>query len=218
MDPLPLTKSCDPADFDRLVPELTVVDARFTAAATQHPMRRWEYALALHAWNRWPRPSPGPHAGTAWYALDVGGAGSPFSLMLPPTVRCEVVDPALNCGIESALIAPGTQDAVFCISTLEHVEVPLPVLRAIHRALAPGGLCVLTVDFTDTEGPDEFHFHWMRKRIYTPTSRAKLYRKCRELGFRLFGGHDWSPHGNFVFDYTFASLVLIKGEPGDPDV
>lgn len=210
MTALPLTKGLDPADYAALGPELLVVDR--VGIPGQHPARRWEYALALQAWTRWQAERAALLRGR-WYTLDVGGAGSRFPQMLPAGVACEVVDPSLNCGIESALIAPGTQDAVFCISTLEHVPSPQPFVRAIHRALAPGGLLVLTFDYTDTEGPDTFHFHWMRQRIYTPSSRDKLYRKCREMGFTLFGGSDWAPHGNTVYDYTFHSLTLVKGDP-----
>lgn len=208
---LPLTKSLDPADYDRLGPELAVVDR--VGLPGQHEARRWEYALALHAWRQWTAQQAAVLLRSQWYTLDVGGAGSRFAQMLPPGVFCEVIDPTLNVGIESALIAAGTQDAVFSISTLEHVDAPVAFLRAIHRALAPGGLCVLTFDFTDCEGPDEFHFHWMRRRIYTPASREKLYRECRALGFRLYGGHDWRPHGNQVYDYTFSSLTFVKEAP-----
>lgn len=212
-DALPLTKACDPAvDFPRLEGVLGRVDQHEGAASTQHPMRRWEYGLALYAWATWQRArTPLAAPDPPYQVLDVGGGGSPFHWMLEqPHTVVEVIDPVINCGIESALIAPNSQDAVFCLSTLEHVEQPTTVLKAMVRALRPHGLLFLTFDYTDAEGPDEYQFAWMRRRIYTPATWQKLYKLGRELGLQRFGGCDWAPRGAQVFDYNFASLCMTK--------
>lgn len=44
------------------------------------------------------------------------------------------------CEVES-LFEPGTFDVVVCNQVYEHVDDPVALLEAIHRALKPGGLC-----------------------------------------------------------------------------
>jgi SAM-dependent methyltransferase len=209
---LPLTKTLRcPYDFGYLAPELQVVDA--VGIGEQHPMRRWEYAMALHALRLHQQGYTSPLDG--YRVLDVGGAGSTFGRMCVPddgtgTIRqYELVDPRENETIE-ARQADYLADAVISISTIEHVKDPLPFLQACHRALAPGGLFFLTMDAWDKEGPDTAHFHWMRERIYDQYSWPDLAVTCRKLGFRGFGGFDPAYHGDHVYDYTFASLALTK--------
>jgi len=74
---LALSKTLDPIDFAELAEELTIVDQHFTSAREQHPMRRWEYAMALRALRTWKQIHPQVNVG-----YDVGGAGSPFSFMI----------------------------------------------------------------------------------------------------------------------------------------
>lgn len=212
MPDLPLTKSLDPADYLPLAPVLDVVDAHFADASPQHPARRWEYAMALHAWSQYARGQE-PRA---FQGLDVGGAGSPLTSMLASLqttpIACRIIDPVINQSLEHTMdILPYSQDAIFCISVLEHVDFVLPLLRIMHRMLVAGGLLFLTMDGCDAEGPDVYHFHWMRKRIYHPERWKELYKTCHALGFTRFGGVDWVYRGAQVFDYTFLTLVLKKG-------
>ena len=220
---LPLSKTCNPADLAILpveverrkaprVPPLLSEASYFPPESLngQHPMRRWEYALALHAIRCW-RVGAGdnPH-----HLLDVGGAGSPFLDCLRtiyPATSLELVDPAVNHSIEASTIRDDSYDVLTCLSVLEHVPKPKPFLKACARHLRPGGLMVLTVDYWDCEGPDTAHFHWMRERIYNRRSLTDVMTYCREaLGLRRFGGADWTYFGNHVYDYSFASLVLRK--------
>lgn len=50
--------------------------------------------------------------------------------------------------VQDAPLPDGAFDRVFCMSVLEHVDVEegKRVLRAVERLLAPGGLCLVTVD------------------------------------------------------------------------
>jgi hypothetical protein len=208
---IPLTKTLDPADRAELTAELAVVDQHFTKDAPQHPLRRWEYALALRAHDQW--------AATAQIGgpiYDVGGSGSPFYRMLDP-YQVRVVDPKELHGEDLARFLQGSPRlgaAVFCLSVIEHVADLDRFLYHLACLTAPGGLLFLTMDFGDTTGhhplsdPDPFHFHWMRRRIFTRTSWYALGLDLPR--FDLFGEADWAYHGAHVYDYTFASLALQK--------
>lgn len=223
---LPLSKTCNPADLAILPVEIERRRAPRTPPLIreaewfrdedlvgQHPMRRWEYALTLHAITAWQaerEPLTAPLA-----LLDVGGAGSPFvprlQALYGALLTTTLIDPVVNHGIEQSTLPDASVDIVTCLSVLEHVPRPTPFLRACARHLRPGGLMVLTVDYWDCEGEDTAHFHWMRERIYNRRSLTDVMTYCREtLGLRRFGGADWTYFGNHVYDYSFASLVLRK--------
>lgn len=212
---LPLSKTCNPADFGLLRDELAAVDA--VGIAGQHPMRRWEYAMALYTLTAWEAAREDLGCLNRPYdALDVGGAGSSFTTILRgwrPGTHSVIVDPLLNMGIEASPFPDASADLLFCLSVLEHVEHPTSFLRACARHLRPGGLLFLTVDYWDCEGPDTAHFHWMRQRIYNRPALTDVLTLARGFGLRRFGGTDWTYHGNQVFDYSFCSLALRKDGP-----
>lgn len=215
-----LSKTLDPADFEELTPELSIVDRWFTREREQHPMRRWEYALALRALTTWRFVS---HR-TEQIIYDIGGAGSPFQWMLPGPIA-QVIDPDsdLRQGNGERLpldqfvrTNPKLADMVFCLSVIEHVDNLDQFLYHLSCLVAPGGLLFLTMDACGCSiphgGEDSHHFHWMRKRIFTI---GELHQTVAEplldYGFNVFGARDlvtWA--GPHVYDYTFASLALRK--------
>jgi len=205
----PLSKTLNPADFDELKPELVVVDRYFTSAREQHPMRRWEYALALRAWEAW--------GGTPYHAVvDVGGGGSPFLRMLPGTHARVVVDPDegetgdLAHYLTDTYPHPPLADVVFCLSVLEHVEDLDQFCYHLSCLVAPGGLLFLTFDYAERQ-PDTYHFHWMRQRIFTLIGVSTILSLFGRWELDLLGGPAQYPWiGPQVMDYTFASLALIK--------
>lgn len=212
---IPFTKSMDPADLDHLGWVLPIVEAHFDQASPQHPVRQWEYGLALRTWVAWEQMVDDPLL--LYPILDVGGAGSPFTLMFTHAGGVRVIDPAVNTTLEAAGIAPASIGAIFCLSVLEHADDPLALLTAAAHALAPGGLLFLTMDGWNGVGADTAHFHWMRKRIYTPASWKALAQTAEALGLGLFGGADWGYRGDQLYgSYTFFSLALIKGGGGRP--
>src|SRR6266576_3780824 len=172
MKPIALSKTLHPDDFDLLSEELELVDKHFTSAAPQHPMRRWEYAMALRA-TSFCADYPG-------VCYDVGGAGSPFLTMIDELYKTklnfmEVVDPAVSASLEYYVQKnPHLADVVYCISVLEHIP-PKDLPRFLYHLgclVAPGGVLFLTVDSCDctrhdASHPDQHHFHWMREQIFT---------------------------------------------------
>lgn len=214
---LPLSKSLDPTDFDQLGPELAIVDASFTAAREQHPMRRWEYAMALRAYDQWAQLDyeryghvNHTHGGRM---VDVGGAGSPFRYMFEAVgAHLRVIDPEENATLAQHIRYAGLQSCVFCLSVLEHIPDAdfEQFLYHLSCLVAPGGLLFLTMDYWDTSTVDTAHFHWMRQRIFTLGSWLYLGQAFKRFQFDSFGEHDLHYHGAQVYDYTFASLALIK--------
>lgn len=213
MPELALTKTADPRDYEALAGELAIVD--HVGIDGQHAMRRWEYAMALRAFEDWPmaedrRVPP--------RVADVGGAGSTFHQMVraymggSEALTIDVIDPKVNQPVET-YSTPYTFDVIFALSVLEHVGNWRAFLRACVDRLAPGGLFFLTVDYWDAEGPDTAHFHWMRERIYNRESITDVYHHLRSLGCQRFGEADWTYHGHQLFgSYTFCSLAVLKKE------
>lgn len=221
---LPLSKTLHRDDYQQLEKELLVVD-RFMKGnaegqASEH--RRWEYAMALLALQRWESGAgiiteQGP-------LFDVGGHGSPFrELLLEAGYPATVIDPAPGMmTIQDFaytlphMIAP----AVFCLSVIEHVtDEDMPsFLDALVHVVRPGGLLFLTTDCVkDCVGvdsfypPDTFHFNWMRRRIYTPMRLySQLYGELAARGLRAFGEIARGWNGPHVYDYSFASLAMKK--------
>lgn len=206
-----LSKTLDPADFAELAEELVVVDEYFYRAAPQHSMRRWEYAMALRAERTWGRMADigGP-------VYDVGGAGSPFYRMLDPYL-VRVVDPKEGEGQDLAgylRSGPRLGAAVFCLSVLEHVKDLGQFVYHLGCLVAPGGLLFLTFDYSAEPAAyvqDSYHFHWMRERIFTAYSIGNFVTgPLHDVGFSHLGAADWTDHGAHVYDYSFASLALVK--------
>lgn len=219
---LPLSKTLDPVDFDQLTEELTVVDEYFASAAPQHPMRRWEYAMALRASQTWWDREASRTADDDQIA-DVGGAGSPFRSMIESVddrTRCTVIDPALDPSEPIALADYLYSERrlfpqVVCLSVLEHVDDLDRFCYHLGCLVAPGGLLFLTMDACDADGsdgppPDTYHFHWMRKRIFDDWAYEDLHETFVRQSFSFLGDVDTVWHGAHVYDYSFRSLCLVK--------
>lgn len=234
MKPLPLTKTLDPADYKLLAPELAVVDIFKDSPEMlpQHTHRRWEYAMALRAIEEWGREAPASLR-MRRDALDVGGGGSPLKNILNSTgLAAEIIDPGYNYPIERVLEREEAARAsgnlrrqtqvraavVTCISVIEHVALQdlERFLLALGTVLLPGGLLFLTCDFTDAGGEppeDKFHFHWMRAQIFNSTTLTRVAETLyRQSNLVLFGGQDHQYHGAQLWDYTFASLCMVKDQ------
>jgi hypothetical protein len=216
---LALSKTLDPADFDQLRDRLTGVDPYFTRDREQHPMRRWEYAMALEAQARWYDATSGTTRPQG-PVIDVGGAGSPFWRMVNPEV-CRVVDPDGGSDLAEHLrLGAMLASEVYCLSVLEHVDDLDQFIYHLGCLVAPGGLLFLTVDHCDhpshdadmevASTPDQHHFHWMRKRIFGRWDLEHVAETLLDQSFSWLGDRDFTYHGHHVFDYSFCSLALVK--------
>lgn len=209
---LALSKVFDPIDYRELESELAIVNKYFTLEREQHEHRRWEYAMAIRAINTWraeTRRDPN-------VIYDVGGAGSPFRHMYPPI---QVIDPDEPGGYElENFCGAGTELAhvVTCLSVLEHIADLDHFCYLLGCLVAPGGLLFLTFDYAldgykGWPAPDHYHFHWMRKQIFNSWGRRYLHQLFVRFQFSEFGVESLAePDTPAVYDYTFASLALVK--------
>jgi hypothetical protein len=213
-----------PGDLALLGPELEIVNRHFHSEAPQGHERAWEYALALKAWSTWYPSHVGAYLGIA----DVGGAGSPFEHMIrevataPKTknIILSNIDPNHRYGGETlhehnVLTKTPNVSALFCISVLEHVKDLNEFVDDLAAAVFPGGLLFLTMDLCGREGPDTSHFHWLRERIFNPTSWQRLHWELTRKGFRSLGPCDWfyyddQLYGGPTTGFSFASLAMVK--------
>lgn len=207
--------------------------------ANQHEARAWEYGIALEAIGQW-RNLHTFAAGSGLQAsgiapleiLDAGAATSNLwkalrAFTTRPITRVDPLFADPPVGLEGeghsdlkadlAAVAQGVRapyDVLTCISVIEHIpETAMEAtLQAMATLLRPGGLLVLTTDAWDQDGPDTAHFHWMRERIYGPAALQVLRGQLTLLGFEPFGEVDYAYPGPQVYDYSFASIVMVKGE------
>lgn len=230
-----LSKVYDPNDLELTAPlgdmhvapltdELRVVDAHWDNS--QHVSRRWEYAMALKAlreWNFQNRVTGGDGKGSyigGGVAYDVGGYGSPFLKMLKslrPEQHHFLIDPKANQPLDQYLWCQKTPmgHAVFCISVIEHVDDLDQFLYHLGCLVMPGGLLFLTTDYQEKPGPDDKHWHWMRKRIFDKFSMQKIshtyLRDFCYLSEQPWGTFDDRWHGPIEnWGYAPASLALVK--------
>ena len=213
-------------DAPVLGPYLSEIARDPAVMAGQHPIRAWEYAMALRTLRRWTVQTDPPPALTI---ADIGGAGSGFWRMLGTrtTEPIALVDPDVApIAADEAVVVPWRWDVesfsrefdpesprfdvITCISVIEHVPDVLPFVRALHALLRPGGLLLLTTDYWDADGPDVAHFHWMRERIYNKPLAQQLLALLKREGFERFGGTNWTYHGPQVYDYSVLALALTK--------
>jgi 2-polyprenyl-3-methyl-5-hydroxy-6-metoxy-1,4-benzoquinol methylase len=225
---LPCTKVADMLrDAGALGPYLSEVQRDPRVLHGQHPIRAWEYAMALWTLKQWQVSPARQHAATL-QILDVGSAGSGFWRCLADrtTIAVTLSDPHLRLDDEqyaAHILHQGTVeeaaarldwharfDVITGISVIEHVQEVGPFLGALHTLLAPGGLLFLTTDYWDAEGPDTADMHWMRHRIYNKPMAQQLLAALKASGFDRFGGTDWTYRGPQVSDYSVLSLALTK--------
>ncbi len=179
----------------------------------EHKHRRWEYGITLKALQD----------NDTKTVLEVGGGGS---LLLPlislSGMEITEVDP-FDCHevLEKQAQRMGSSpisyfqedflefesdekfDAVVCVSVIEHVHEHEKLLLKLAEYVAPGGLLVLTTDFY----PTGEKFSDAHARTY---SKEDLLRYASLVeGFTFFGdGYDYEYKNNYVFQYTFGTLVM----------
>ncbi len=181
----------------------------------EHPMRKWEYGLALKFLLE---------TGVTT-VLDVGGGGSALAPILhhygmkvtqidpdPSGVTTvEMQNQILGSDIafinEDFLTFKGRKkfDAVICMSTIEHIETKADEKAFMTKLCKKAPVLFLTTDFSPKAkvfSPDHY-------RTYNKMSMLKLANLAKKFKFQFYGEVDYTYGGALVYDYTFASLALI---------
>ena len=182
----------------------------------EHPMRKWEYGLALKFLLE---------VG-AERVLDVGGGGSALAPILHHYgMKVTQIDPdpsgittvekqneILGSDIafinEDFLEFKGRKkfDAVICMSTIEHIPTREDERLFFRKLTKKAPFLFLTTDFS----PKAKAFSAAHYRTYNKVSMNKLANMAKESGFAYYGEVDYTYGGAMVYNYTFASLALTK--------
>lgn len=216
---IPLSKTMRMSDFDELKPQLAEVDAVLAVLnggdRAQHSLRRWEYAMALKAFNRWnpknEQRSISDHGcctgmfgpmmvslghDVLSYEVWAWGHQEEFA-----TWQFEEVLRRGATGSYAWLHRPLGQlteedngvDAAYCISTMEHIPNFEVAFRQMAKTVNPGGMLFMTSDSAQDE-----HDHYIANNVRAGTMFNRgIYEKIagwgREEGFKLMGdSSDWS--------------------------
>ncbi len=117
--------------------------------------------------------------------------------------------------VESINLPPNTYDMAFTIQTIEHVEKPDEVLKAIYKILKPGGRLVIVTDNTNSLdfsffkrrywGGYHFPRHW---NLFNKQSLSKLAQKT---GFTVALLTTQVSPVNWV--YTIHNWLVDKNAP-----
>jgi ubiquinone/menaquinone biosynthesis C-methylase UbiE len=207
-----LSRVLHPHDYKLFTEHLAVeqVMSKLTNYRYEHIHRKWEYGLALKA-------VLDTESNTV---LDVGGAGAVLSPLLayygravtqidPASGKEEVMSQNEILGTHIKFISGdfstvelGKFDAVVSISTIEHVHDDETFFKNLLEHA--NKTVFITMDFF----PTCKKFSKDHIRTY---NKERIYEFCKiaeDLGFRpVYSDYDYK--GNFVYDYTFASLYLI---------
>lgn len=205
-----------PKHYAELTEELTLIDAvqAQVNGVLHHEHRRWEYGLALSLLNR--------YRDEIENVLDIGSGASPFPAVLAqagyyvealdaaPTIKAQpgyaqLINRTIVVRQQDVMTYTPTEriDAITCLSVLEHVEDDTALIYKLCH-LNPK-LMICTVDFHPSgqafRSPDHL-------RTYTAERLKEFAALCKPCGYKLVGIPDWTYTKNYVYDYSFASLVL----------
>lgn len=172
----------------------------------EHIQRRWEYGQAMRLIKQY-KPKT---------MLNVGGGNSPISTWaVERGVAVTEIDPnrpsRLLPGItyihEEFPVKDLSRDfeLVICTSVIEHI--PKDDMHFFKALLDHSKeLVLITMDFHPSGKP----FSYAHYRTYSPTDLELMINIAKIRGFSPVGDVDYRYDGPMVYDYTFASLALIK--------
>lgn len=192
----------------------------------EHPLRAWEYGLALNALRQVSHRE----------VLDVGGGGSLFApaaiwpdigvesvLQIDPgdiggwiEAQYEVLIKKISDIKENALAflqkdfmefeSRKLYDTVACLSVIEHIPNDKEFFEKLLTFVKKNGLLILTTDFHPS-GKAQLDGHL---RTYNEKSMKALVALGTKAGFKPFDKPDWSYQGVHVNFYNFAAMVLKR--------
>lgn len=146
------------------------------------------------------------------FEADFDVAGLEFNPFAVERLRRKYAFPILSGAVETIELAPGAYDAVVMFDVIEHLRNPFGALARVHRALAPGGVLVLsTVDAESIVsrliGKRLEDFRRTREHLVF-FGRDTMHRVLREHGFDVLAvrsiGH------TFEIAFLLARLELYQ--------
>jgi len=208
-----LSRVLHPDDYGLFEEHLAIekVMSKLTDYRYEHEHRKWEYGLALKA----------VLSTESRTVLDVGGAGAILSPLLfeygfditqlDPEFGEESVksqNKILGADIkfisgDFSTVTLDNFDSVVSISTIEHVQDDVTFFKELLNHANKS--VFITMDFFPTcETFSKYHL-----RTYNKDRIIEFCRIAEDIGFTSnISNYDY--RGNFVYDYTFASLFLIR--------
>jgi len=179
----------------------------------EHPMRKWEYGLALKLLLEI----------GAEKILDVGGGGSLLAPVLSHYgIHVTQIDPdpsgESTVAKQNEILGQSNEficqdfleyrgrtkyDAVICMSTIEHIKDE-DEKTFFLKLLKPAPFLFLSTDYSPKGKP----FSVAHERTYNSASLKRLAKLAK--GWSFYGGVDYSYRQPLVYEYTFASLALAK--------
>jgi SAM-dependent methyltransferase len=226
-----LTKTVEEKDYDLIANQVRELRGCYVAITNGgakidigHEHRFWEWGMALKAFQDWMidvSKIDNPEV------LDVGSGdgllgptfawGQLLSITeLEPRIECfhnrllcnSLLKAKLNV-LQSYDQLASSYDVVFCTSVIEHVASDHAFLRNLSQLVASGGLLFLTTDVVPVM-PGRYHFDNLRERNYTMFDICKMIEYLKSIGFESFGEVDLEYKGSKVFDYSFASICMVR--------
>lgn len=107
--------------------------------------------------------------------------------------------------------AKGLYDVVMSISTIEHVSLDLEVLawKEMADLTKPGGLLIVTMDCVPVSKKG-YMYDDVRWTNYDMKMVKARVDELKSYGFSTLGNEDYEYHGNYINDYSFASIHMVK--------
>lgn len=213
--------------------------ARIDACDTLgHRHKMWEWARTMKAINE--VFGPGRivrRSSDALRILDIGAAFSPLGPALAYLGdKVTEAEPDASCGGERAKVnqflydfnhnpinwiqagygtlaerCPGPWDVVLSISVIEHVDLWLEktAWKEMADLVRPGGLLVVTMDCMP-QARKGYQYDDVRWTNYDMKLVRDRVTELKSYGLKPLGAEDYTYHGNFVNDYSFAFLAMTK--------
>ena len=121
--------------------------------------------------------------------LEIGAGGGSMAASLQKPCRRVTTDLDLRHVSPGGAVArlpelcfkPGLFDLVILSEVLEHLDAPVEALKTVHRVMAPGGRCLITVPAWPMLWSEHDRFYGHKKR-YTP---AILRSELNAAGFEV---------------------------------
>jgi 2-polyprenyl-3-methyl-5-hydroxy-6-metoxy-1,4-benzoquinol methylase len=229
-----LTKTVEEKDYDLIANQAKDLEATYEFLSTRgakldawnvsHIHRKWEWGMALKAFQDWMidvSKTDNPEI------LDVGSGdgllGPTFAWAqllsiteLEPRIECLHNRSFCNSLLKAKLNVlqnydqlVSSYDVVFSISVMEHVQEDKEFLLKLASLINPKGLLFITTDVMPIM-PGQYHFDNLRAHNYTMFDICTMIKTLNDLGFELFEDTDLEFKGAQVFDYSFASICMIK--------